>query len=149
ALVNTRDLIPHEWLVAASLVPILSRAEELRKDSDRHHALVEHLTSDLGASWRQLGPSSAEELEAPVASLANLSPPMIDVAALKVEAVESRSAFLSEINSRFDPLPRFVEALALEFGIEPRGVRLDGASKLAELGALASSRNRPEASWLD
>lgn len=136
--------VPEAWLTTTDLSAAVERAQTLRTDVTELIGAVDQLEETVGPAWGELDPDRDRAL-APLCS----DPSTFGLAATSTDRqVREALAVLAASTQRLVEIDDDAKVLAHLFGVEPAGVTIDLAHRLASLARLGATPTPPEPSWL-
>lgn len=123
------------WLQAPDLAPVVRLAEEVIGRAAEHAAAASVLASEIGAPFSFPGD---------VPGVSRVVDEALELGALRRFASDAEAARAS-----LPPLIALARDAAARLGLQAGSIDLDGADRLVELLAIASSAAPPRPSWMD
>ncbi|MEV6908674.1 DUF3320 domain-containing protein [Amycolatopsis sp. NPDC051071] len=149
ALIDDRPAIPAGWLSRTDLKAVKVRVDELVRLTADYSAAKSSLATLVGQGADRLDPDQSAELDGAISALAESKPPWELADHADVEQLRGVVRFLRASSTELDAIGTDARKVAEVLGLPKDALTLDRAAELAELGSLADSPNRPEASWLN
>lgn len=148
-LLDERRSVPPSWLTLDSIESINDRSSELSTLCGTYHAESRALNELVGERFTELQPSVASDIDAARARLRESQISWHPEAGCNYASLCGQSEFLAGGPSRLAAIASDAERVAVAFNLQTRGLTVNRAAELAELGALVDSAVRPEAAWLN